>query len=286
MPAALLCSSESDARWEMFLSFSNLSTSRLIFLWLFCLAAVPAGLGQVETSSRLANVAADSGGVAGQAAPVSATAFPDGRNALPMEFGAIVQGGKGITDNRDGFTFLMAGLHAGKVLTYDHGHGLLRGNFEYAAEVFPFWQSYTPKFQRASCVAVANSTSIACSPLYTVGGTFSGVTLTPIILRWNFKGRGKVVPWAQGAGGLLWTNHKYPAFGGPPLNLQNDGPNADASVWNFTPQGGIGIHYFVRPNRSIDFGANGVHLSSASLGDRNPGVNASIQFNVGYTFWK
>jgi len=29
-----------------------------------------------------------------------------------------------------------------------------------------------------------------------------------------------------------------------------------------------------------------VHISSASLGDRNPGVNASVQVQLGYTFWK
>jgi hypothetical protein len=33
-------------------------------------------------------------------------------------------------------------------------------------------------------------------------------------------------------------------------------------------------------------GINAVHISSASLGDRNPGVNASIQVQVGYTLWK
>jgi hypothetical protein len=57
-------------------------------------------------------------------------------------------------------------------------------------------------------------------------------------------------------------------------------------VWNFTPQGGGGIHYFLSPGRSIDLGVNGVHISSASLGDRNPGVNASIQIQLGYTFWR
>ena len=85
---------------------------------------------------------------------------------------------------------------------------------------------------------------------------------------------------------MLWTNHKYPAFGGPPYTVQNDGPNADASVWNFTPQGGVGLHYFVKPRRSIDFGANAIHISSASLGDKNPGVNASVQFTLGYSWWK
>ena len=205
----------------------------------------------------------------------------------PIEIGAVVQGGMGLTDNRDGFKFLMAGVHAGKVLTGELGPGLLRGNFEYAVEAFPFWQSYTPKFQRANCVsAVPGTAVITCSPLYTVGGTYSGVTLTPIILRWNFAGTHRLTPWAQAAGGILWTNHKYPAFGSPVLNLPNDGPNTEASVWNFTPQGGIGLHYFVRPRRSIDFGANAVHISSASLGDKNPGVNASVQFSIGYSWWK
>jgi len=205
---------------------------------------------------------------------------------LPLEVGGIVQGGLGITGNRDGFHFLMAGVHAGKILTRNFGPGRLRGNFEYAAEAFPFWQSYTPKFQRANCVAGPVPSIVKCTPLYTVGGTFTGVSVTPIILRWNFAGTRRMSFWAQGAGGLLWTNHKYPAFGSPTLNLGNDGPNSDSSVWNFTPQGGIGLHYFIKPRRSIDFGANAVHISSSSLGDRNPGVNASVQFSLGYTWWK
>jgi len=208
------------------------------------------------------------------------------------EYGALLQGGNGLTEDRGGFHFLMAGGHLGKVLIPEMGHGRLQGNFEYAVEVFPFWQSYTPKFQKASCFAVptAGTTLIApglyCSPLYTVGGTFTGASITPIILRWNLTHGKKFMPWVQGAGGLLWTNHKYPGFGSSILNLINDGPNSDASVWNFTPQGGVGLHYFMKPQRSLDFSANAVHISSASLGDKNPGVNASVQFSVGYTWWK
>lgn len=205
----------------------------------------------------------------------------------PLEYGVLAQGGFGVTQMRSGFKFVWAGVHAGKVLTGPIGHGALRGNFEYAMEAFPFWQSYTPTFQRASCVAIPSLPgSVTCSPSYTVGGTFTGASITPIILRWNLNGTHRVSFWGQAAGGLLWTNHKYPAFGGPPYNVQNDGPNADASVWNFTPQGGIGMHYFVKPKRSIDVGANAIHISSASLGDRNPGVNASVQFTVGYSWWK
>jgi hypothetical protein len=213
-------------------------------------------------------------------------------NSTPWEYGVLVQGGNGLTEDRDGFHFMSAGVHVGKVLTSEIGHGLLQGNFEYAVEVYPFWQSYTPKFQKASCfpVPTAGTTLVGpglyCSPLYTVGGTFTGVTITPIILRWNLTHGKKFMPWAQAAGGSLWTNHKYPAFGSSTLNLTNDGPNSEASVFNFTPQGGIGFHYFVKPARTVDFSANAVHISSASLGDKNPGVNASVQFTLGYTWWK
>jgi lipid A 3-O-deacylase len=209
-----------------------------------------------------------------------------GTTHKPFELGALVQGGLGLTENRESFHFLMAGVHAGKVLTSNFGPGPLHGNFEYAVEIFPFWQSYTPKFQRANCVATATPGTISCTPNYTVGGTYTGVSVTPIILRWNFTGTRKMSFWAQAAGGSLWTNHKYPAFGSPTLNLGNDGPNTDASVWNFTPQGGVGLHYFIKPRRSIDFGANAIHISSASLGDKNPGVNASVQFTLGYSWWK
>ncbi len=116
-----------------------------------------------------------------QESPVQAQA-----HTQPWEYGAIFQGGKGLTEDRDDFTFFMAGAHLGKVLTPQIGHGLLRGNAEYAVEVFPYWQSNTPTFQRQTCNATGVTNVISCSTPYTVGGTFHGVSVTPIILRWNF----------------------------------------------------------------------------------------------------
>lgn len=219
--------------------------------------------------------------VLAQAAPASPTAFT--ATHRPLEFGVLAQGGVGLTEDRNSFKFFMLGGQAGKVLTPDMGPGLLHGNFEYGIQVFPFWQSYTPQFDRSTC-----TTPISCSALYKTGGTYTGISITPILLRWNFTGSGhrKLVPWAQGGGGMIWTNHKYPAVGGPPYNEISNGPAANTSVWNFTPQFGVGAHYFLNPHRSVDFGANAIHISSASLGDKNPGVNASIQFSVGYTWWK
>ena len=211
----------------------------------------------------------------------------------PWNIGVLAQGGFGTTDRSD-FRFFSAGIGAGKVLTPTVGSGMLRGNFEYRVQVFPLWQSYTPKFQRQNCTPIPAQPLISCSAPFTVGGTFTGVSITPILLRWNFVSGERWSPWIQGGGGVIWTNHKYPAVGGPPVNnggvtnssIGNNGSNQDTSVWNFTPQFGIGTHYFLRPNRSIDFGANAVHISSSSLGDKNPGVNASVQFTVGYSWWK
>jgi lipid A 3-O-deacylase len=206
----------------------------------------------------------------------------------PWEYGALLQGGVGL-EERTNFSFLLVGGHLGKVITPELGTGLFKGNFEYAVEVFPFWQSYTPKFQRINCIPTDPITNRvnACSAPYTVGGTYTGVSITPIMLRWNLTHGKRIMPWVQAAGGVVWTNHKYPAVGDlNPLDPTQTGPAADTSVWNFTPQGGIGAHYFVKPRRSIDMSVNAVHISSASLGDKNPGVNVSLQLSVGYSWWK
>jgi len=59
------------------------------------------------------------------------------------EYGAFFQGGVGL-EERSNFSFLMAGGHAGKVLSSEMGTGMLKGDFEYAVEVIPYWQSFTP----------------------------------------------------------------------------------------------------------------------------------------------
>jgi lipid A 3-O-deacylase len=199
--------------------------------------------------------------------------------SLPWEYGAFVNGGFG-TGNRDAYKFLWAGLHAGKVLTPPFGTGLLRGQFELGAELIPLWQAYTPKYLRANCYQQPGG-PLTCSNLFPTGGTYSGVSITPVILRWNLRSSHHFLPWIQGAGGLIWTNHKFPPVG--PYPKAN---HLGTSVFNYTPQFGLGAHYFIKPRRSIDISANAVHISNASMGDANPGVNASVQFSIGYTWWK
>lgn len=200
-------------------------------------------------------------------------------DSQPFEYGVFATGGVG-TSNRSDYRFFNIGVHGGKFLTGPFGKGFLRGQFEYAVEVMPLWQAYTPSFQRVNCVLNEQGYD-QCTAPYPTGGTYTGVSITPIILRWNLRPHGRWMPWIQGAGGSVWTNHKFPPVGPTPAP-----GHQGTSVFNFTPQFGIGVHYFIRPRRSIDFSANAVHISSASLGDANPGVNATVQFSFGYTWWK
>ena len=198
------------------------------------------------------------------------------RNKRAWEIAPFVGWGKGVGD-RSTFNFLFGGVEVGKTLTPVLKAGILSGQFQLAGNIMPLWQAYTPA-PHVQTFVYKGTTFVA--PVG--GGTYYGASLTPVIFRWNFLTKSKrIQPWFQGAGGLIYTTHKFP----PDVLVPHGMPGA-TSVWNFSPQGGVGIHYFVRSRRSVDLGVNAVHISSASLGDHNPGVNASIQIQVGYTFWK
>ena len=210
------------------------------------------------------------------------------RLARPPPLGvsaSFVQGGFGVTEDRDDFKFFMAGVHAGKVLAHHPRPLRLPQQLRVRRRGLPLLAVLHPTFQRHICTNPPGTPSRLHSLLHRRRHLHRSLH-HPRHLPLELRRYPPLLLLGTGRGGVLWTNHKYPAFGGPPYNEQNDGPNADASVWNFTPQGGVGVHYFLRPRRSIDFGANAIHISSASLGDRNPGVNASVQFSLGYTWWK
>jgi hypothetical protein len=198
------------------------------------------------------------------------------RLARSWEYGPFVNSGFGVGE-RSSFKFLSLGAQLGKPLTRVYHAGLLSGQFEFAGNIMPFWQAYTPAPHEQAFTYQGTTYTAPVG-----GGTYTGASLTPVILRWNFlTSSRRFQPWFQGAGGLIYTTHKFP----PEILVPHGTPGA-TSVFNFSPQGGVGFHYFTGEKRSIDLGINGVHISSASLGDRNPGVNASVQIQLGYTLWK
>ncbi|MBV8629915.1 MAG: acyloxyacyl hydrolase [Silvibacterium sp.] len=170
-----------------------------------------------------------------------------------------------------------AGLRASKVVTRAYGAKLVRGELEIGAELLPYWQAHYP---RQSLTYYASNgpgkpeASLKTAPI--AEQDRFGIGFTPFLLRWDFSTGARVVPSAQLGGGLLWTNHKFPQY---PIRTAN------TSVINFTPQAGIGTNIFVRPTQSLLFAVDAVHISSASLGDHNPGVNVTMQFRAGYSWW-
>ena len=254
--------------------------------WLVLLV-MTAGMGARTVAAQDRSAGGQSPHVDCSKPSVICDAAPDpvaqARQDKGWEYGPFINWGTGVGDSSD-YKFLSGGFELGKVLPPVVHAGVLSGQFEIAGNIMPLWQAYTPAPHTVEITCQPPSGPPYSCPWPYGGGTFYGVSLTPVIFRWNFATNShRIQPWFQGAGGLIYTTHKF-----PPNILSNKalGIDGGTSVWNFSPQGGGGIHYFFRPKRSIDLGVNGVHISSASLGDRNPGVNASIQVQVGYTFWR
>ena len=241
----------------------------------------------IVMAGTLAATAQTPGGAAKGASATADNPPAQVRQARSWEYGPFVNWGSGVGDRSD-YKFLSGGVQLGKPLTPVVHAGVLSGQFEFGGNIMPLWQAYTPSPHQVTSTCNENGQIVPCS-LAVGGGTFHGVSLTPVILRWNFLTRSRrFQPWFQGAGGLIYTTHKFPPsfLTTQTVNGQTFSIDGGTSVWNFAPQGGIGFHYFTAPKRSVDVGINAVHISSASLGDHNPGVNASVQVQVGYTFWK
>ena len=96
--------------------------------------------------------------------------------------------------------------------------------------------------------------------------TAYGFELDPVIWRWNFL-REKIAPYFEMAAGVVFTN----------LNV----PPGDTSSFNIIPKAGFGWQIFTRPQRSLDVGLYGWHLSNFWIGARNPSANG-LQLTMGY----
>jgi lipid A 3-O-deacylase len=153
------------------------------------------------------------------------------------------------------FNFLMVGGRIGKVLTSEMGKGWARGNFEWAADIIPVY----PAFHGDSVFDAHD-------------GVTYGFGANPVVLKWNFTRGKKFAPFAEISGGFLVTSRDFPVSG--------------SSSFNFVTGGGAGFHYFLKPKRAITFTGKVFHLSNASIGDRNPGINSGLQFTVGYNWFK
>ena len=166
--------------------------------------------------------------------------------------------------------------------------GIFSGQFQFGGEIMPLWQAYTPPPHEQQYTCETPTGQFDHLRFAVRRRNVPRRELMPVIFRWNFLTRSRrIQPWFQAAGGLIYTTHKFPPnFMSKTTRPRDRSSTAEQACGISRRRAACGIHYFLQPKRSIDLGVNGSAHFSASLGDRNPGVNASIQIQVGYTFWR
>jgi hypothetical protein len=133
------------------------------------------------------------------------------------------------------------GLRYGWVITDLHGPSFLRGRFEYALEAVPVYWVFQPT------------------------GISYGFSVTPIVLKWEFQERHRIVPYYEMGGGPLFTSSDIPP---------------GISRVNFASGGAFGFHFLRKKyNWSAEFRFQ--HISDAGLTNPNPGIN-TLQVRIGF----
>jgi hypothetical protein len=136
------------------------------------------------------------------------------------------------------------GVRYGWILTAPHGPGILNGRFELAVDAVPAFVVFQP------------------------ANTAYGAGVNPVGFKWIFATRGKVAPFIELNGGVLFTTHDVPT---------------GTSTINFTPGAAFGFYFFGDHAWSLD--ARYLHISNAGLTVPNPGVN-TVQFLVGVNWFR
>lgn len=175
---------------------------------------------------------------------VAVSTCPGYSQARPEDGGHEVQiwtgGGHSVSGGTSKSGVWNAGLRYGWILTRPHGPGFLQGRFEYALDAVPAFLIFQPV------------------------NTAYGAGFSPLVLKWNFATRGRIVPYLELNGGTLFTNHDVP-FGTNPVN--------------FTSAAALGTHILgERHNWSVEL--RYMHISNAGLATPNPGIN-TVQVRVG-----
>jgi len=157
----------------------------------------------------------------------------------------IFLGGGTTVDSSPSAQNLVLGFRLSRVLTQEHGSGIFRGTFELGGDIIPLDEYWIN------------------------GGQYAG-GVDPILWKWNFTSGREVAPYAAIVGGALFSNHNLPP--------------GDTSQINFTSGAEIGAQIFRQGANSWDIAVKAYHLSNASIGNHNPGLNANLQFMLGYSW--
>ena len=126
------------------------------------------------------------------------------------------------------------------VFTAGLRYGWILGRFEYAIDATPLFLVFQP------------------------ANTAYGMGFSPLGLKWNFERHGRLSPYLELNGGILFTSHNVPTY---------------TNNVNFTPAAALGTHILgEKYNWSLEL--RYLHISNAGLGRLNPGLN-TVEVRVG-----
>jgi lipid A 3-O-deacylase len=160
--------------------------------------------------------------------------------------GIFLGGSTSFANTPSAQTFLI-GARVGRVLTHQVGGNFLRGTFEMDLDIIPI------------------------NEFWYGGNAQYAAAINPFIAKWNFTKGSTIAPWIAAVGGIVFSTSNLPP--------------GDTSTVNFTSGLELGSHFFRANRQSVDLGVKIYHLSNASIGNKNPGINGAVQFTVGYSWF-
>jgi hypothetical protein len=126
----------------------------------------------------------------------------------------------------------------GRLISSEHGPGVLRGRLEMVIEITPVFLAF--QSDRAE-----------------------GAGFSPLMFRWNLREHGPIHPFFEMAGGVVATNR--------------DVPEGTARL-NFSSHAGAGARVRVAERWGVVVGYRFQHLSNGGTARRNPGINSNIGY--------
>jgi len=156
-------------------------------------------------------------------------------------------GGHSVSGGRGDTGVFNAGLRYGWILTDPHLPGFLRGRFEYAVDAVPVFLAFQPR------------------------DTAYGVGFDPLGLKWNVQRHGRISPYLELTGGVLFSSHDVPT---------------GTNTVNFMDQAALGMH-LLGAKHNVSLELRYMHISNAGLATPNPGINTvQVRLGVGKFFGK
>jgi hypothetical protein len=180
-----------------------------------------------------------------ETSPVAGYALAKGTNEFGLWAGGSPDSSRIFGDTEDRKLVLFA-LRYGRVLAAWESVSL-----EYTLDIFPAAVVFEPdRVRRGS-------------------STIYGAGLSPLGLKINF-GQSWIQPFVAASVGFLY--------------FEDDIPVPDSSRFNFTPEFGLGVQFFLAPKQALTLGYKLHHISNANTGRSNPGMDSHVIY-VGFSFF-